>query len=95
MNKAEVVSKISAQTGIHKYDVQAVVENMLQVIQQAMIEGEEVHFKGFGRFFNKKRSQKIGRNLANNTAITIKAHYVPTLKISKDFINKIKETVKV
>ncbi len=95
MNKAEVIAKIATKTGIHKHDVQTIVENMLQVIQQAMVEGQEVHFKGFGRFFNKKRSQKIARNLAKNTAITIEAHYVPTLKISKDFINKIKETIKV
>lgn len=95
MNKAEVIAKIATKTGINKSDVQTVVENMLEVIQQAMVAGEEVHLKGFGRFFNKKRSQKIGRDLAKNTAIIIKAHYVPTLKISKDFIDKIKQTIKV
>lgn len=95
MKKAEIINKIAIKTGIHRSDVQTVVENMLEVIQQAMLEGDEVHFKGFGRFFNKKRSQKIARNLAKNTAITLQAHYVPTLKISKDFINKIKETIKV
>lgn len=95
MNKAEVIAKVATRTGVHRSDVQAVVESTLEVIQQALVGGDEVHFKGFGRFFNKKRSQKIARNIAKNTAITIKAHYVPTLKISKEFINKIKGTIKV
>jgi DNA-binding protein HU-beta len=95
MNKAEVISKIATKTGVNRSDVQLIVETLFQVIQQAMIEGEAVHFKGFGRFFNKKRSKKIARNLTDNTAMVIDAHYVPSLKISKDFVNKVKEVLKI
>jgi DNA-binding protein HU-beta len=94
MNKAEVINKIATKTGVNKSDVQVVVESFFQVVQQAMIDGKAVHFKGFGKFLNKKRSKKIARNLADNTAIVIDEHYVPTLKISKDFVNKVKDVVK-
>jgi DNA-binding protein HU-beta len=53
-----------------------------------------VHFKGFGRFFNKKRSKKIARNLISNTALIIDAHYVPSLKFSQDLVDKVKEALK-
>ncbi|OJW69905.1 MAG: integration host factor subunit beta [Candidatus Amoebophilus sp. 36-38] len=94
MNKAEVISQIAIKTGLNKSDVQTTVETFFRVIQQAMVEGKNVHFKGFGRFFNKKRSKKIARNLTNNTAMIINEHYVPTLKISKDFVNKVREALK-
>ena len=94
MNKAEVISQIATKTGLNKSDVQTTIEAFFQVIQQAMIEGKDVHFKGFGRFFSKKRSKKIARNLINNTALIIDAHYVPTLKLSKDFVDKVKEALK-
>eukprot|EP01132_Coremiostelium_polycephalum_P000136 gene136-185_t len=56
MNKAEVIAKISTQTGIHRSDVQVVVETLFQVVQQTLIDGQEAHFKGFG-------SASIGRIL--------------------------------
>jgi len=91
MNKTTIIAKLTEQTGIDKTDVQTIVENMLQLIQQTLLEQEEVYLKGFGRFFNKKRSSKIGRNITNNTAIAIEAHYTPVLKMSKTFVNQIKE----
>ncbi|MEM7055599.1 MAG: HU family DNA-binding protein [Bacteroidota bacterium] len=93
MTKAEVITKIAKKTGIHKPDVQIVVEAVFQVIQGAMAEGESVYFKGFGKFVNKKRAKKIARNLSKNTAIIIDEHYVPTLKPSKNFVAKIREAV--
>ena len=95
MTKAEIVTKIVKKTGIDKPDVQIVVEALLQVIQSAMAEGENVYFKGFGRFVNKKRAKKVARNLSENTAIIIDEHYVPSLKPSKAFVAKIREAVKV
>jgi DNA-binding protein HU-beta len=94
MNKAEVISQIATKTGLTRLDVQTTVEAFFQVIQQAMIEGKSVHFKGFGRFFNKKRSKKIARNLISNTALIIDAHYVPSLKFSQDLVDKVKEALK-
>jgi DNA-binding protein HU-beta len=95
MTKLEVISKISEKTGIDKSDVQLTIENFFHVVQEALLENEIVHFKGFGKFINKKRSKKIARNLSDNTAIVLEAHYVPTLKISKEFIDKIKSTIKL
>jgi DNA-binding protein HU-beta len=95
MTKAETVTKIAKKTGIDKPDVQIVLEALFQVIQSAMAEGKSVYFKGFGRFVNKKRAKKVARNLSDNTAIIIDEHYVPTLKPSKAFVTKIRETVKV
>ena len=94
MNKIDVIYKIAIKTGIDRQDVKLIVENLLQVIQDSMLEGKAIHFKGFGKFYNKKRAKKIARNLTDNTAIIIESHYVPILKISSNFINKIRANVK-
>ena len=94
MTKEKIVTKIARQTGINKPDVGIVVEALFQAIQDAMASGESVYFKGFGRFVNKKRAKKVARNLANNTAILLEEHYVPSLKPFQAFITRIKETVK-
>jgi DNA-binding protein HU-beta len=95
MTKAEVIAKLAKKTGIDKLDIQVVVESLFQLIQSAMLEGDSIQFKGFGKFVNKKRGKKLARNLSNNTAILIEEHYVPTLKPSKAFINQVKESVKM
>jgi DNA-binding protein HU-beta len=95
MNKATIITQLAEQTGIERADVELIVENMLGLIQQTLLENEEVYLKGFGKFFNKKRAQKIARNIADNTSITIAAHYIPTLKMSTDFVKQIKERLTV
>ncbi len=60
-----------------------------------MAEGEKVHFRGFGSFVNKKRARKIARNIAQNTALIIEEHYVPSFNPSKAFSANIKANVKV
>lgn len=97
MTKAEVISEIVEKTGVNKEDVQNTVEAFFKVIQKSMENGENIYVRGFGSFINKKRAKKVARNISKNTAIIIDAHYVPSFKPSKAFVERIKtsETLKV
>ncbi|MFC2123837.1 HU family DNA-binding protein [Bacteroidota bacterium] len=95
MTKAEVISKISEQTGIDKADVQVTVEALFSVIKNSMADGENIYVRGFGSFVNRRRAKKVARNISKNTAIIIDEHYVPNFKPSKVFIEKIKLSDKV
>lgn len=92
MTKADVINEISDKTGIDKSDVQVTVEAFFSVIKNSMAEGENIYVRGFGSFINKKRAQKIARNISKNTAIVIDEHYVPSFKPSKIFAEKIKSS---
>lgn len=94
MTKAEVISKLAKKTGIHKADVQILVEELLQLIQTSLITGESVEFRGLGKFLNKKRRKKIARNLADNTALIIEEHYIPSFKPAKAFINQVRAHIR-
>ena len=93
MTKAEVITEISRKTGIDKEDIKNTMEELLCVVQDAVIKDQRVHFSGFGSFFRKKRAQKIGRNISTNTSIVVNEHYIPSFKPSKFFLAKVKSTI--
>jgi len=95
LTKADVISEIADKTGIDKGDVTASIEAFFSVVKSSMAEGENIYVRGFGSFVNKKRAKKIARNISKNTAIVIDAHYVPSFKPSKVFVEKIKSSNKV
>jgi DNA-binding protein HU-beta len=95
LTKADVISKIADKTGIDRGDVTASIEAFFSVVKTSMADGENIYVRGFGSFVNKKRAKKIARNISKNTAIVIDAHYVPSFKPSKVFIEKIKGSSRV
>lgn len=95
MTKADIIAKITDQTGIEKADVQATVEKFFDVIKDSMEQGESIYVRGFGSFINKKRAKKVARNISKGTAIVIDEHFIPSFKPSKQFTKRIKESPKL
>ena len=95
MRKLELINKVSKVTGIDRQDVDETVEATIHTIKQALINGDGVFIRGFGSFVNKKRAKKIARNISTNTALILEAHYVPSFKPSKRFVESVKEKNKV
>jgi DNA-binding protein HU-beta len=95
MTKADIVSQVSDKTGIEKAQVLATVEAYMEAVKDALSEGENVYFRGFGSFIVKKRAEKTGRNISKNTTIIIPAHNIPAFKPAKTFVSKVKDNVNV
>jgi DNA-binding protein HU-beta len=95
MTKAEIVKKISEETGIEKVAVQFVVESLMGTIKNSMIKGENVYLRGLGSFILKQRAEKSARNISKNTSVKIPAHSVPAFKPCKEFVEAVKINVKV
>jgi DNA-binding protein HU-beta len=95
MTKADIVSKISDQTGIEKISVQATVEAFMDSVKSSLTEGNNVYLRGFGSFIVKERAEKTGRNISKNESIIIPAHNIPAFKPAKTFIEDVKDNVSV
>jgi|TARA_B100000780_G_C21089853_1_gene439215 DNA-binding protein HU-beta len=93
MTKAEVVSKISAMTGVEKITTLTVVEAFMNEIKDSVSENESVFLRGFGTFKAKKRAKKTGRNIKKNTTIVIPEHHIPSFKPAKIFLQEVKKKV--
>jgi len=91
MTKADIINKITADTGLPKKDVSATVEAFMEEIRNCMtVEKENVFLRGFGTFIIKHRAQKTARNISKNTTLVIDAHDIPAFKPCKSFIEKMK-----
>jgi len=95
MTKADIVSKISDQTGIEKISVQATVEAFMDSVKLSLTEGNNVYLRGFGSFIVKERAEKRGRNISKNETIINPAHNIPAFKPAKTFIEDVKDNVSV
>lgn|GEM_PF-71132 len=91
VTKAEVIAEISSKTGIDKADVTASLEAFFSVVKNALAGGNNVYIRGFGSFVVKHRAEKVGRIISQNKSIIIPAHYVPSFKPAKVFVEKVKE----
>ncbi len=85
MTKADLIDKISKDTGIEKNKVANTVESFMDNIKTALVNGEDVYLRGFGRFAAKKRATKTARNIKKNTTVIVPACTVPTFKPYKSF----------
>jgi DNA-binding protein HU-beta len=94
MTKADIVNEIAEKTGIEKVAVQATIEAFMKSVKTSLSNGDNVYLRGFGSFVVRKRAQKTGRNISKNTTIIIPAHFVPSFKPAKVFVERIKKTVK-
>lgn len=92
MTKAEVIAEIVEKTKKEKEDVQEVLESFFKIVKNSMEQDNSIYIRGFGSFVNKKRAEKKARNISKETTMIIKAHYIPSFKPSKIFIEKIKNS---
>lgn len=95
MTKADIVNEISKNTGVEKILVQKTVEAFMDSIKHSLVKGDNIYLRGFGSFIVKKRAKKTARNISRNTSLIIPAHYIPSFKPAKVFVNKVKNNVKI
>ena len=91
MTKAELISAIAEQTNFTKKDTGACVEALLDVIANALAEGDSVAITGFGKFSVSERAARTGRNPQTGEPIEIEAKRAPKFsagKSLKDIVNE-------
>ena len=94
MKKADIVNKVSKNTGVEKITVLKAIEAFMETVKDSLIDGKNVYLRGFGSFVVKKRAEKTARNITKNTTIIIPSHNIPSFKPAKSFASKVKNKVK-
>jgi len=90
MTKADIVNKVSKNTGVEKITVLKAVEAFMESVKDSLIDGKNVYLRGFGSFVVKKRAEKTARNISRNTTIIVPSHNIPSFKPAKSFMAKVK-----
>ena len=83
MNKNELISEVAERSNLTKKDVETASSTMVEVISDALCDGDKVQLVGFGSFEVKKRNARVGRNPKTKEMIEIPATKVPVFKAGK------------
>jgi DNA-binding protein HU-beta len=89
MNKAELVTKISDDSGISKTQANAALNSFIETVTKALKSGDKVTLVGFGTFSVSKRNARTGRNPQTGATIKIKAKKVARFKAGKELAAKL------
>jgi DNA-binding protein HU-beta len=87
MNKADLIDKIAASTGINKTQSATAIETLIGSVTGALKKGERVTLVGFGTFAISQRRARNGRNPQTGATIKIAARkvakFTPGIELKK------------
>ena len=83
MTKSELVTSVSAATGMPIDAALKAVNAAFDAIINAVGKGDTVTIPGFGTFHSRMREERTGRNPQTGEEITLPACKVPTFKSGK------------
>ena len=89
MNKGEFVEELAEKTGFTKKDSKGALDATLEIISDALQEGDDVLFTGFGKFEPRARQATERVNPQTGEKMEVPAKVAPKFKAGKT----LKETV--
>ncbi len=91
MRRQDAVRHISRKLGVEAAQVRAVMEELLEFVQEHVARGERVDFRGFGSFFLRWRRPRMARNPRTGDPVPLGERQVPAFKPSPKFIQRVRQ----
>ena len=82
MRKAEIAQRVATVTGMTLAKSLKTVDCVFKSISASIAEGHRVHFRNFGSFYPRHKSERIGRNPKTGEDAVITARTIPCFKAS-------------
>lgn len=89
VNKKELIDRIAKTSSFAKKDVDVLLDAFVNVVSNALVNGEKVSLMGFGSFEVRARAERAGVNPRTGEAITIAATKTPAFKSSQTLKKKV------
>ena len=91
MNKTQLIEAVAAKANIKKKDAEIAINSLVEVITDALADGEKVQLTAFGSFDIKERAAHSGVNPFTKETMHFEASKKPVFSASKalkDALNK-------
>ena len=82
LTKAELAELLFERLGLNKRESKDMVEAFFDIVQAALVSGDDIKLSGFGNFNIRRKAPRPGRNPRTGEAIPIKARNVVTFHAS-------------
>ena len=92
MTKSELIELIAQkQKHLPAKDLELSVKHLLEVMSDALADGERIEIRGFGSFSLHYRPPRLGRNPKTGEAVALSGKYVPHFKPGKDLRERVND----
>lgn len=89
LNKRDLIEQVSEKAHLSKKDATNAIEVAFDLMEKAILSGQEVNITNFGVFTPKTRKQRDGTDPKKHTRITIKQCRTVSFRMSKALKEKI------
>lgn len=90
MTKSELIEILSRrQAHLKADDVDMGVKTLLEMMSNALTEGERIEIRGFGSFSLHFRPPRLGRNPKTGDSVALPGKYVPHFKPGKELRDRV------
>jgi integration host factor subunit alpha len=83
LTKAELSELLFERLGLNKRESKDMVEAFFEIVNEALVSGDDVKLSGFGNFTIRRKAPRPGRNPRTGEAIPIAARNVVTFHASQ------------
>jgi integration host factor subunit beta len=92
MTKSELIEIITTkQKHLPAKDVELALKQMLEIMSDALAQGDRIEIRGFGSFSLHFRPPRQGRNPKTGEAVALDGKFVPHFKPGKDLRERVNE----
>ena len=89
MNKSEIAGRLATRMALSKGTATGAVDAVLEVIGEALAQGENVRVAGFGTFTTRSRAARSGAHPRTGENVSIPASNAPVFKAGKTLKNAV------
>jgi integration host factor subunit beta len=83
LTKRELVNEVATKLGLTQNEVATVVQELLEAVTAALVEGNRLEIRNFGVFEVKERESRIGRNPRTGQEVPIPKKRVTSFRPGK------------
>ena len=83
LTKSRIVDGVRAATGLPRTESSELVEALVEILKDALEQGDNIKISGFGSFVVRTKSSRLGRNPQTGESITLPKRRVLTFKPSR------------
>jgi len=82
LTKEKLIGRLQTQVGLGKQESRMVVERLLDIMKEALADGEDLLISGFGKFSVRQKNARRGRNPQTKENLILRARKVVVFKTS-------------
>jgi len=92
MTKSELIEALARkQKHLPAKDVELAVKHLLDLMSDALANGQRIEIRGYGSFSLHYRPPRMGRNPKTGEAVALSGKHVPHFKPGKDLRDRVNE----